>query len=1001
MKRTTLTLVMATLCLIFKAKGQEPTKPPLKSQAIIGKVISGSTGEALPGAVIKIASINQTVLSNDKGEFIINLDNGSYKVTAHYLSYKAKTISILIPLHEKLIIALETHDQNLNEVEINAGYYTVKDRERTGSISRVTAETIGKQPVSNPLLALQGTAPGIFIQQTSGNPGSNVNVQIRGRNSIDAGTNPLYVVDGVPFAAQSLSSTLNSMLVFGADGASPLNSISPDEIESIEILKDADATAIYGSRGANGVVLITTKKGKAGKTSFNIDVNTGGSKVSSTLKMMNTQQYLDMRKEAFANDGLSPKATDYDVNGTWDQNRYTNWQKELIGGTAQFSNAKFSVSGGSEHTQVLLGASYLKQGTVFPGDLKYNRLAVNFNANHKGLNNKFNASLSMVYSAEKNNLFGGDLTRVAIGLAPNAPTLYTPDGQLNWENSTWINPLRELASRFQAKGNTLISNLVLSYQLLKNLKIKTSVGFNDNRLRDYNAMPAGYYDPAQNKTSSSSILDLNNSNMQSIIAEPQIDWNMDTGFGKFTVLAGMSFQQQEREQMIVRAMNFASDALIENPKAAATVNIRGYNYSMYRYQGVYGRLNYNLKGKYIVNLTGRRDGSSRFGPGKQFANFGAVGFAWIFSGENWIQQQFPVVSSGKFRATYGITGNDQIGDYEYFDIYNPTAGYNGIPGLNPSRLFNPDFGWEVNKKAELGLDLGLFDERVRLSMGYYRNRSSSQLINYALAATSGFNGIRSNLSATVQNTGFELDINTLNVKGKALNWSSSFNITIPRNKLVSFPDLESSSYASTYVVGKALSVSKVYHSLGINPQSGIWEVEDMNKDGKIIAAHDRISVVELGQRYYGGIKNTLTYKKLEFGFLLQFVKQNSINFARAYDFHPGLKNQPVVVMNNRWQKPGDIATVQRYTTGGIAAAKTAYTQYATSDETITDGSFIRLKNVDVAYTFSMPKAGTSLRLYLQGQNLLTFTRYFGLDPENSALNLPPLRTLILGLNLNF
>jgi TonB-linked SusC/RagA family outer membrane protein len=1000
MKKTIQTIVVATLCLNFSSKAQEPIKPPLsKNQAIIGKVISASTREVLPGAVIKVTNTNQTILSNNKGEFIINLANGNYNLAVHYLSYKAKTISIQIPLKEQLVIELDTDDQNLKEVEINAGYYTVKDRERTGSISRVTAETIGKQPVVNPLEALQGTMPGIYIQQTSGVPGSNVNVQIRGQNSISAGNDPLYIIDGVPFGAQSLSSRLSSELVFGLKGSSPLNSFSANDIESVEILKDADATAIYGSRGANGIILITTKKGKSGKTTFSIDVNGGGSKVPMMMKMMNTPQYLEMRKEAFANDGIKPKATDYDVNGIWDMNRFTDWQNTLIGGTAGFTNTQFSLSGGNDQTQVLLAGSHLKQGTVFPGDLNYTRYSGHLSVNQKAFDNKLNAQVSVMYSGDNNRLFNGDLTAISLYLAPNAPALYTADGKLNWENSTWINPVKELETRFRAKGNTFVANAVLSYKLLKNLTIKANLGYNSNRLNDNNVTPSSYYNPADQSGSNIALLDLTHTAVQSWIAEPQIDWYVNTRFGKLSMLAGMTFQHQEKEQTSIRGTGFSSDALVENILAAAKTEIRDYNNPLYRYQAVYGRINFSLLGKYIFNLTGRRDGSSRFGPARHFANFGAAGFAWLWSEGDFVKKHFPFVSSGKFSTSYGVTGNDQIGDYGYLDVYEPYSTYNGISTLNPSRLLNPDFGWELNKKFEIGLDLGLFTDRIRLNTMYYHNRSSNQLISYPLAATTGFKSITSNLAATVQNSGFEVDITSLNVESKKWNWTSSFNITIPENKLIAFPGLSNSSYASDYVIGKSLKVRRVYHSLGVNAQTGLWEVEDQSGDGKITTAADRNTVVEPGQQFYGGLNNTLSYGSFQLSFLLQFVKQREAIFAKTYATHPGLSNQPAIVLENRWTKAGDNASLQRYTTGNISAAKTAYTRYLGSDAAYGDASFVRLKNIHLAYQFKKTDKWPGLRIYLQAQNLLTFSNYTGLDPESASIKLPPLKTVTAGLQL--
>src|SRR5690606_30826930 len=351
-----------------------------------------------------------------------------------YLGYK--TVEIAITDSTVIDVVLEQDVNQIDEIVINAGYYSVKDRERTGSISRVTAKDIEKQPVNNPLEALQGRMTGVDIVQTSGVAGSGFEVKIRGQNSIMAGNNPLYIIDGVPYDSQSLGSRNSSGTIIPGGNISPLNAINPAAIESIEVLKDADATAIYGSRGANGVVLITTKKGKQGKTNFTIGSSTGIANITRKMDLLNTEQYLEMRREAFVNDGITTyPATAYDVNGTWDQNRYTDWQKVLMGGTANTHQVQASVSGGSESTQFLLSGMYQNETTVFPGNFNYDRITVNSNIHHSSTNNRFHLNFSAGYAIEDNFLPGTDLTSDAYRLSPNAPALYDDDGKLNWENS--------------------------------------------------------------------------------------------------------------------------------------------------------------------------------------------------------------------------------------------------------------------------------------------------------------------------------------------------------------------------------------------------------------------------------------------------------------------------------------------------------------------------------------------------------------------------------------
>jgi hypothetical protein len=304
------------------------------------------------------------------------------------------------------------------------------------------------------------------------------------------------------------------------------------------------------------------------------------------------------------------------------------------------------------------------------------------------------------------------------------------------------------------------------------------------------------------------------------------------------------------QRLIQYGIGFPSDDLINDVAAAATVIALDYINSTYRYNAIFARLNYNLHDKYILNVTARRDGSSRFGPGNRFANFGAVGAAWIFSNEKFLDTQ-NFLSFGKIRTSYGTTGNDQIGDYQFLSTYQSSgAPYNGVSGLSPSRLYNPNFAWEINKKFEVGLELGFIKDKIMISSSYYNNRSSSQLINYPLAMTTGFRGVQANLDALVQNTGIEVVINTNNITGKSFNWNTSFNITIPENKLISFPLLDASTYANKYVVGEPLTISKKYQYVDIDPASGVHRFSDMNGDG-VLSFADQQQISHMGVELFG------------------------------------------------------------------------------------------------------------------------------------------------------
>ena len=954
-------------------------QPSLK---INGTITYGSG--PLPGVTITVKGSSTTTISDYNGQYVIAASPTDILVFS-FVGYT----SLNIPIAGRTVVSVHLQEDatQLQEVSVNAGYYSVKEKERTGSIAKITTKDIEKQPVTNILATMQGRMAGVNITQTTGVPGGGFKIEIRGRNSIRAeGNSPLYIIDGMPYSSQNMGSDLISGSILPPPGISPLNTINPSDIESIEILKDADATSIYGSRGANGVVLITTKKGKSGKTAFSINAYSGTGKVTRTLDLMNTSQYLSMREQAFANDGITKYPLwAYDVNGTWDKNRYTDWQKELIGGTAFTRSIDAAVSGGNSKTQYIIRASNFNQTTVFPGDFAYGKTALHFNINHISDNDKFNISLSGNYSLDKNNLLGTDLTLEASQLAPNAPALYNENGELNWENSTWKNPLRLLESKYLAKTNTLIAGSVIGYKIAPSLEFKTILGYTNSHLDESKTVPSTIYNPAYGLDSSISSFYTNKSSQQSWNVEPQLSWQKDFGFGTIKTLAGATFQESVSETLGLNAIGFSSNSLITNNAAAATVQVLNNANGLYRYSAIFGRLNYSINDKYFVNITGRRDGSSRFGSGNRFANFAAVGAAWLFGIENFISENYPFISFGKLRGSYGTTGSDQIGDYQFMNTYISTGGsYQGTVGLEPARLYNPDFSWETNKKLEMALELGFLKDRIFISTAHYQNRSSNQLVGIPLPGTTGFSTVQSNLNATVENTGWEFELRTLNLQNKEFKWSTSLNLSISKNKLLAFPNLAGSTYVSQYVIGEPLDIHLVYHFTGINPQTGIYQFEDYNRDGALTPLEDRQRKVSTNPDYFGGLNNSISYKNWQLNFSFQFIKQLGFNYNGS-GVVPGAGNNQPVSNLNIWQ-PGQTNGVQLYTAGNNDEAVNAYySYYSYSDAAFSDASFIRLKNLSISY--SLPQSWlnvASCRLYLQGQNLFTITRFNGADPENQS-----------------
>ncbi|WON94368.1 SusC/RagA family TonB-linked outer membrane protein [Sphingobacterium sp. UGAL515B_05] len=918
---------------------------------------------------------------------------------------KNKSTSAIIKNSSPILTKADTtttvyNTKVIDEVILNAGYYKVSKKEQTGSIAKVSAKEIENQPISNVLAAAQGRMAGVSIVQSSGVPGSGFQVQIRGKNSLRSdGNNPLYIVDGVPIGNEVKTFGFTSAIL-PMSSISPLNSINPNDIESIEVLKDADATAIYGSRGANGVILVTTKKGKSGRLSVSLTSSYALSNVMSRLKMMNTEQYLSMRRQAFFNSGISTyPANAYDVNGTWRADRYTDWSKSLIGNTATASNTQLQLTGGSETTSFLLSLGHNEQSTVFGNDFKYTTNSITTNIAHRSKDKKLNLAVSNMFSIQKNNVINSDITRSAFSLSPNAPALYNDDGTLNWENNTWSNPVAAYNATYSNQNIQYLTNLNIAYDLFKNITLKLGGGVNYQAFEEWNISPNTIYNPAYvtGQSSAYSKASKNNQNRLSYILEPQINWKFSHENHALDILVGGTFQNENNSYGSMSGTGFESNALIHNISAAKTKTIEDQYNTQYRYVAFFGRVNYQFDKKYILNITGRRDGSSRFGPNKKFANFGAVGAAWLFSEENFLKNS-SWVSFGKLRGSFGTTGSDNIGDYGYLDTYTVSSSiYDGVTGLVPSRLFNPDFSWEKTKKLEAAIEVGLFRNKVNINTAWYRNRSSNQLVGYQLPTMTGFSSVLANLDATVQNTGWEFELNARPFSRGKFQWETSFNITFPKNKLISFPGLEGSTYSNTYVIGQPTSIVKLFNLEGIDPKTGAYIFTDYNGDGKISSADDAKIVENIGVNFFGGLSSSLHYENWDFSFLFQFVKQKSRNYNYIIP-SPGIMNNLPVEALDVWSPENPGGFYQPYK----ANASPNHSIFQNSSASVSDGSFIRLKNVELAYNIPLKNTSfRSIRIYFQGQNLITWTKYFGIDPEFTTIGyLPPLRTFSFGLKLN-
>jgi TonB-dependent starch-binding outer membrane protein SusC len=992
--------------------------PSLTAPPVTGKVV-GPNGQPIAGANVVIKGTNRGTTTNTDGSFSIEANKGEIIIISS-IGFSERQITV----NENMIgvISLDVLQSKLDEVQIIA-YGSTSKRLSTGNINGIRANDIQSQPVNNPLLALQGRVPGVFLTQNSGLSGSGITVRIQGQNSIGKGSDPFYVIDGVPYTAQLLP-TLNNILGGPStnNGAgpigqgNPLSYLNPYDIESIEILKDADATAIYGSRAASGAILITTKKGQNGKTKVNLNFQQGISQISHKVKLLDTRQYLEMRKEAYTNDGneIPTPATDF-KNGSnydltvWDQNKNTDWQDELLGGNAKYTDFQVSLMGGSAKTTFRINSGYHKESTVFPGDFSDKKISIGISLNHTSSNQKLKLDFTSNYLVDNNRLPIQDLTIQAMRLPPNAPDLYHPDGSLNWERiasgtdsiSTWNNPVAAYKSGYQVNANNLISNLSLSYNLTKALIFKTSFGYTDMRTQEIYTNPLSGVKP-EDLIYSIRSGSYSTGNINSWIIEPQLSYGFKISKGEASFLIGSTFHENRNNLHQLSGTGFNSDEAIKNYNSANNLyQISPGIISTYKYNAVFSRLNYNWENKYIVNLSSRRDGSSRYGKNNQFHNFGAVGFAWLFSNENFMRNALSLLSYGKLRGSYGTTGNDQIGDYGFLNQYEvvySSNNYAGYTGLRPQGHPNPYLQWEETRKLQVGLDLGFIKDHIIIGSTFYRNRSSNQILSYGLSMQTGFGGVLKNFPAIVQNVGWEFTINSTQIQGKHFIWTSNFNISLNRNKLLSFPNLKESPSSNILVIGQPLDVSKYFHFGGVNPETGLYQY--YTADGKIVSepdpSLDKIVVYSNFPKYSGGFQNSFTYRSFNIDFLFQFVKIKAQNFSLGSSYRVGMANynQPIGVMD-RWQKPGDITNIQKFSMSLISTA-------LNSDFIFTDASYIKLRNLALSYSIPSKLFGKinieDFKIFAQAQNLFTITKYVGPDPESATLqNLPPLRTITFGI----
>lgn len=998
-----------------------PSPPPID---VRGRV-TNEDGEPAPGVTVTVKGTKNATATDAAGEFLLKgvADNASLVFT----SANMETQEIQISGRTELTVSLKTKVSSLNDVKIIA-YGTTTERLRTGAVSSVKSDVIERQPVGDVLLALAGQVPGLYLSQGTAMPGARVNMNIRGLTSLNAQSlfqvtqDPLVVIDGVPFSTDIIfpgaAGRLWDQNAYQG-GFSALSSINPMDIERVDVLKDADATAIYGSRGANGVILITTKRAKAGKPSLNINFSQGIGKMSRKMDLLSTRQYLDMRYEAYANDGINWRTLNFkpaDL-AVWDTTRYTDWQEELVGGTAKYTTANLSYSGGTVQNSFRISTSYRREGSVLGDQYKDEKFSGGITYNHTSTNNrlKFNVASFFTY----NNMLQPNSNPyvAAISLPPNAPKLYNDDGSLNWENGTFNNPIADLLETQDLKSKNININGGFSYRVAKSLTLKIEGGYTEVDRNMTSLIPLASYNPFTNINTGSRTGRYTRNNSYTTNFNTQANYVAKLGPGKLDALAAFQMTRQGNEDHRIVANDFLSDQMMHNYGAASNINVDPVRSYDYRYVGLIGRLAYNISDKYLFTLNGNRDGSSRFGPGKQFGNFGSAAMAWIFSEESAIKKALPFLSFGKLRLSYGISGSDNIGNYNYLDLFEIRRNeyYYNPPFLvlQPQSLFNPDYAWEKTRKSDVELNLGFLQDRVMVKANYYNNRTSNQLVGETLPMTTGFRSVNGNgPDKTVQNSGWELQLNTEIVQSKHFSWSSNLIFSMNRNKLISFPDLEGSAFARYFKIGSPINLRRAYKHSGVNPQTGLnlYRMRD-GKDTSLISSYslglaEQYLYMDLTPGFDGGWNNSFQYKNWSLSLSAQFAKTIRGDNLTNDPSIPGLMaNIPQYVFNNAWRKPGDHALFQRFTTNLSSPVYRSRTWFGT-EQYYRNTWYVSLNNLALSYALPDPLLKrlhlSSCRFYVNGQNLFTVSNLRSHDPTTThAQATPRLRIITTGVNLNF
>lgn len=989
-------------------------------------IVTNEKGLPLSQVSIFLKRSNKGTYSDNQGKFSIQANKGDTLVFS-MVGYSDQIVKIP---EGSMIIRMKQAHSVLDEKLVTA-YGKTSKRLATGSINTIKGEDIADLPVFNVFQAMAGRVPGMVVQPRNGNSAGPVAVSIRGIKSLTPNTNldPLYVVDGLPLSninasrLGSVQSTGMGAVQAGLPytfGENPLNHINPQNIESITILKDADATAMYGSRGANGVILITTKKGKAGPLSVSFSLQSGISMVQRYPRLLNTKEYLAVRREAFQNDGLTMTPTNAMDLMVWDSTKYTDWQKYFIG-TGINTNANLNVSGGGEQSTYSVSAGYGSDQPLLNAGGKNTRINLAASYNYTSSNRKFLLDIITGISATESV---ASPVQDPSRQPPNAPDVYDANGQFNYIPYRTLtgNIFNFFTIRKKSISKMLAVNnsLTLQYKILKSLAIKATGSLFTTQNDNVRTEPEAAFDP---KFFTTSFAFYGSSRVSNWQLGTEIAYNTFIGNGSLNAQLITEYASIVVNGVETDAIGFPNDAMMKSWNNATIVShtpVKGYN-KVLKFTGL---LNYNWGNKYILSLSGTRDGSPHFGKGKRFGNFGSVAGAWLASEEGWAKRILPsFVSLLKFRGSFGITGSSNIAAYENLSRWAKTVNaqsgskqlipYQGINAFHVVKPLNQEYHWVSNQKSEIALELGFFKDRLSMSLATYREISSAQLAFEKIPLYTGFSDLYTNIYANLRNSGVEISISGKILEAKNLSIEASFNISRNRNKLIDFHNLNESPHKGRYQVGYSTSTVFVLNYTGINPLTGTYTFEDRNKDGRISEGSganrfpisetdDRYIPIETLPKYTGGGGVNLRYRS--------FTLNLSVVFASLLREDPYLRTivgsmantaLPREILDNHWKQPGDIVKYPKFTTfsdlGPISNSNAYYV----------NGSYVSISGMTIGWQLPskwISKIGLkSAGISAATNNLLNFSPFHGLDPQTADIQSasPIPRTISTGLNITF